>query len=239
MTLKVFHPSQAVCGILRVAENHRFIGEFHKDMEALGCLPPNQEPKATDHVSDMVSTIEQIISNGHGYAVDGDVFFDVASLPGYGRLSGRAQVIWLVPLVIWLVFVLLWLVALVIWLVPYVAEQAYTSFQTACLRCTLLSSLSVFDSENCCKCNKQQTDRVDQPKMKTIVCRESSTRIICMHEYLTRSCLCSSLQSTHACVQSSMFLFSSLACPIISLSACFFLSFFVYFDGFAFEHSLQ
>ena len=63
-------------------------------MEALGCLPPTLEPKATDHVSDMVSTIEQIISNGHGYAVDGDVFFDVASLPGYGRLSGRAQV-WL------------------------------------------------------------------------------------------------------------------------------------------------
>ena len=62
-------------------------------MEALGCLPPTLEPKATDHVSDMVSTIEQIISNGHGYAVDGDVFFDVASLPGYGRLSGRAQVI--------------------------------------------------------------------------------------------------------------------------------------------------
>ena len=61
-------------------------------MEALGCLPPTLEPKATDHVSDMVSTIEQIISNGHGYAVGGDVFFDVASLPGYGRLSGRAQV---------------------------------------------------------------------------------------------------------------------------------------------------
>ena len=70
----------------------RFIVEFHKDMEVLGCLPPALEPKATDHVDDMVSTIEQIISNGHGYAVGGDVFFDVASLPGYGRLSGRAQV---------------------------------------------------------------------------------------------------------------------------------------------------
>ena len=66
-------------------------------MEALGCLPPALEPKATDHVSDMVITIERIISNGHGYAVDGDVFFDVASLPGYGRLSGRAQVL-LVPM---------------------------------------------------------------------------------------------------------------------------------------------
>ena len=61
-------------------------------MEALGCLPPDLEPKATDHVADMVATIERIIQNGHGYAVDGDVFFDVASLPAYGRLSGRGQV---------------------------------------------------------------------------------------------------------------------------------------------------
>jgi cysteinyl-tRNA synthetase len=41
----------------------------------------------------MIATIEAIISNGHGYALeDGDVYFDVASLPGYGRLSGRSQV---------------------------------------------------------------------------------------------------------------------------------------------------
>lgn len=71
--------------------SRRFIVEFHKDMDALCCLPPTLEPKATDHVTDMVATIEQIMSNGHGYDVDGDVFFDVASLPGYGRLSGRAQ----------------------------------------------------------------------------------------------------------------------------------------------------
>ena len=69
----------------------RFIVEFHKDMEALHCLPPALEPKATDHVADMVKTIEQIIVNGHGYAVDGDVFFDTCSLEGYGRLSNRNQ----------------------------------------------------------------------------------------------------------------------------------------------------
>jgi cysteinyl-tRNA synthetase len=40
----------------------------------------------------MVETIEAIIANGHAYAAPGgDVFFDVGSLPGYGRLSGRAQ----------------------------------------------------------------------------------------------------------------------------------------------------
>ena len=67
----------------------RFIAEFHKDMDALGCLRPSREPKATEHVEDMVATITTIIDNGHAYAVDGDVFFDVESLPGYGRLSGQ------------------------------------------------------------------------------------------------------------------------------------------------------
>eukprot|EP00775_Hariotina_reticulata_P013671 gene13671-13793_t len=70
----------------------RFIEEFHKDMLELGCLTPTVEPKATDFIPEMVATISRIIDNGHAYVLpDGDVFFDVASLPGYGRLSGRSQ----------------------------------------------------------------------------------------------------------------------------------------------------
>ncbi|PNW89092.1 hypothetical protein CHLRE_01g069472v5 [Chlamydomonas reinhardtii] len=70
----------------------RFIDEFNKDMAALNVLPPALEPRATAFVPQMISTITDIIANGHAYAVDGgDVFFDVASLPGYGRLSGRQQ----------------------------------------------------------------------------------------------------------------------------------------------------
>ena len=65
----------------------RFAEEFHRDMAALGCLPPTREPKATDHVGDMVETIERIIANGHAYVAGEDVFFDVKSLDGYGRLS--------------------------------------------------------------------------------------------------------------------------------------------------------
>ena len=62
-------------------------------MQLLGCLPPSLEPRTTEHIGAMISTIERIIEHGHGYAVEGgDVFFDVASLPGYGRLSGRQQV---------------------------------------------------------------------------------------------------------------------------------------------------
>lgn len=70
----------------------RFIQEFKQDMAALNCLDPHLEPRATAFVPHMISTISRIIDNGHAYAVEGgDVFFDVASLPGYGRLSGRAQ----------------------------------------------------------------------------------------------------------------------------------------------------
>ena len=60
--------------------------------ELLGCLPPDLEPRATEYIPHMVAMIQRIIDHGHAYAVGGDVFFDVASLPGYGRLSGRSQV---------------------------------------------------------------------------------------------------------------------------------------------------
>ena len=43
-------------------------------------------------LQDMLSTLQRIVDNGHGYAVDGDVFFDVKSLPKYGRLSGLTLV---------------------------------------------------------------------------------------------------------------------------------------------------
>ena len=68
----------------------RFANEFHTDMDLLNCLRPTMEPLATDHIPDMVESIQKILEHGHGYVVDGDVFFDVGSLPGYGKLSGRA-----------------------------------------------------------------------------------------------------------------------------------------------------
>ena len=71
--------------------SRRFIVEFHQDMEALGCLRPTIEPLATDHIDDMIRSIQNIIDHGHGYVTEGDVFFDVDSLPGYGKLSGRSQ----------------------------------------------------------------------------------------------------------------------------------------------------
>ncbi|KAK9858430.1 hypothetical protein WJX84_002377 [Apatococcus fuscideae] len=69
----------------------RFTEEFRADMTALNCLPPSLEPTATSFIPQMVSSIQTIMDNGHAYASGSDVFFDVASLPGYGRLSGRSQ----------------------------------------------------------------------------------------------------------------------------------------------------
>ncbi len=62
---------------------------FHEDMAALGALPPNREPRATEHIEDMVEMIGTLIGKGHAYEAEGHVLFDVQSMPTYGKLSGR------------------------------------------------------------------------------------------------------------------------------------------------------
>ncbi|TSD45288.1 cysteine--tRNA ligase [Rhodococcus sp. KBS0724] len=57
--------------------------------DQLGVLPPSIEPRATGHVTQMVSMMERLIANGHAYAAGGDVYFDVLSYPEYGALSGH------------------------------------------------------------------------------------------------------------------------------------------------------
>jgi cysteinyl-tRNA synthetase len=57
--------------------------------DVLGTLPPTYEPRATGHVPEMVEMIERLIARGCAYAVDGDVYFDVRSFPGYGELTGQ------------------------------------------------------------------------------------------------------------------------------------------------------
>jgi cysteinyl-tRNA synthetase len=79
-------PLEAVVGRL-TAET---IGWYHQDMGALGVLPPDAEPRATDFVPKMVAMIARLIDAGHAYAAEGHVLFSVASYPGYGALSGRS-----------------------------------------------------------------------------------------------------------------------------------------------------
>ncbi|WP_144183991.1 cysteine--tRNA ligase [Elioraea rosea] len=63
---------------------------FHEDMAALGALPPDIEPRATETIAEMIALIERLIANGHAYAADGHVLFDVPSFPKYGALSNRS-----------------------------------------------------------------------------------------------------------------------------------------------------
>ncbi len=62
---------------------------YLEDTAALGLGLPDHMPKATETIPEIVALIEQLIATGHAYAVDGDVYFRVASDPGYGRLSGQ------------------------------------------------------------------------------------------------------------------------------------------------------
>ncbi len=66
-----------------------FKNVYNEDMAALGVLPPDAEPCATDHIAEMVAMIETLIEKGHAYEADGHVLFDVDSNPDYGSLSKR------------------------------------------------------------------------------------------------------------------------------------------------------
>lgn len=70
------------------AVTERFTKAMHEDFAALGLSLPNDEPRATDYIPEMISIIEKIIANKHGYvASNGDVYFDVRSFKTYGCLS--------------------------------------------------------------------------------------------------------------------------------------------------------
>ncbi len=62
---------------------------FTRGYEALGCLPPDVEPRATGHVPEMIELMRRLIDTGHAYPAGGDVYFDVRSQPDYGALSGQ------------------------------------------------------------------------------------------------------------------------------------------------------
>jgi len=65
------------------------IASFNEDMRVLGCAPPQIEPKATEHIAEMIALIRELEAKGLAYAAGGDVYFAVDKLPSYGQLSGR------------------------------------------------------------------------------------------------------------------------------------------------------
>ena len=68
---------------------HKYIQAYHEDMKRLGVARADIEPKATEHVSEMVQIVKGLVEKGHAYPVDGDVYFRVASFSDYGKLSKR------------------------------------------------------------------------------------------------------------------------------------------------------
>ena len=65
----------------------RTTAAFHEDMAALGALPPDIEPRATEYIPQMIAMIERLIASGHAYVAEGHVLFSVTSDPDYGQLS--------------------------------------------------------------------------------------------------------------------------------------------------------
>ena len=67
----------------------RFIKAYNDDMAALGVRRPDVEPRATQHIDEMIAMIEKLVVTGHAYEAEGHVLFDVTSYPDYGALSKR------------------------------------------------------------------------------------------------------------------------------------------------------
>jgi len=76
-------------GIEVIAE--KFAGIYNEDTAALHALPPDIEPKATETIPEMIAMMEKLIADGHAYAADGHVLFNVPSMKNYGRLSKKPK----------------------------------------------------------------------------------------------------------------------------------------------------
>ena len=63
---------------------------YEEDVAVLGNLPPSVTPRATEHITQMIRIIEELIAAGHAYAVEGHVLFNVSSKSDYGKLSRRS-----------------------------------------------------------------------------------------------------------------------------------------------------
>jgi len=75
------------------ALTERFIEAMHEDAAELGVLPPDEEPRATASMKEIIDMVQALVDRGHAYAAKteqgGDVYFDVSSFDGYGKLSGK------------------------------------------------------------------------------------------------------------------------------------------------------
>jgi cysteinyl-tRNA synthetase len=66
-----------------------YMNAFFEDVDALNIKRATVYPRATEHVDDMIRTVETLIEKGHAYVVNGCVYYDVTTFPDYGKLSGN------------------------------------------------------------------------------------------------------------------------------------------------------
>ena len=76
-------------GVTAQEVSERYVAAEREDMAAIGVMAPDVYSKATDHIPQMVALIERLVAKGLAYPVEGDVYFEVARFPAYGRLSGK------------------------------------------------------------------------------------------------------------------------------------------------------
>ena len=78
---------QLQSGPMQVVET--YTRSYFADMDALGVLRPDISPRASGHIPEQIAMIEELIAGGHAYVVEGNVYFDVTTHEGYGKLSNR------------------------------------------------------------------------------------------------------------------------------------------------------
>ncbi len=76
-------------GIPFAAVTKKYIDAFYEDFDRLGLLRPDVEPKATEHIPEIVALVARLVREGKAYEVGGDVYYSVKGFPGYGKLSGK------------------------------------------------------------------------------------------------------------------------------------------------------
>ncbi|MEN1729418.1 MAG: cysteine--tRNA ligase [Pseudomonadota bacterium] len=69
--------------------SQRYTDAYHEDMDALGVERPTVEPRATEHIADIIAMIERLLSSDHAYAAEGHVLFNIDRFDDYGQLSRR------------------------------------------------------------------------------------------------------------------------------------------------------
>jgi len=68
----------------------KYVEEYFRDADALNVLRADVHPRVSEHLTEIVEMVRLLMERGHAYEVDGDVYFDISSFSGYGKLSGRS-----------------------------------------------------------------------------------------------------------------------------------------------------